>query len=159
MGVKKKTVSLKKLHEDQNRAAEMNKLLLSLSASLPEDVAMETPNVFPAWEVGIKYKKDAYLSYGLNDVGSPQLYRSLTTHKAEAGKEPGTAGAEGLYKIVGVSPSGYPTWVEPATKKDAYNKGDIVDRNGTLYVSIKNNNMDDPLDETGTWDIYTPETN
>lgn len=159
MGVKKKTTSLKALHAAQKRDAEMEQMLLSMSAALPEDVALETPSVFPVWAVGVKYKKDAYLSYGFNSVGDPQLYRSLTTHKAEMGKEPGTAEAEDLYKIVGTSPSGYPVWVEPVTKADAYNKGDIVDRDGTLYVSIKNNNMDDPLDETGTWSVYAPETN
>lgn len=158
MAIKIKTTSLKALHEAQKREAEMEQMLLSMSASLPEDVAVETPSVFPVWTAGVKYKKDAYLSYGLNSVGDPQLYRSLTTHKAETGKEPGTTRAESLYKIIGTSPSGYPIWVEPASKKDAYNKGDIVDRNGTLYQSTKNNNMDDPLDETGTWSVYTPET-
>lgn len=158
MGIEWRKDSIKAIHAAQKRGAEMEQMLLSMSAALPEDAALETPSVFPVWAVGVKYKKDAYLSYGFNSVGDPQLYRSLTTHKAETGKAPGTAGTEKLYKIVGTSSSGYPTWVEPVTKDDAYNKGDIVDRDGTLYVSIKNNNMDDPLDETGTWSIYTPKT-
>ena len=33
-------------------------------------------------------------------------------------------------------------------------KGDIVSRNGTNYISTKNNNYDDPEAGTGTWEVY-----
>lgn len=136
-------------------AEEMHRLLILLSPSLPEESVIEVPGVFRAWAEGEKYKKDEYLTYGLNSIGDPQLYKVLKTHKATADKAPGLDSAADLYKAIGVSASGYPVWAQPVSNKDAYSKGDIVDRNGVLYISIKNNNRDDPADNTGRWEVYS----
>lgn len=132
-------------------------MLLLLSPALPEESAIEAPGVFRAWAEGEKYKKDEYLTHGLNSNGDPQLYKALKTHKAAADKAPGMDSAADLYKAVGVSASGYPIWTQPISNKDAYRKGDIVERDGVLYISAKNKNMDDPEAGTDSWNIYTPE--
>lgn len=141
-------------HEQtRQEALELRRALQLLSTVLPEENALEVPSVYPVWTAGKKYKKDVILSYGENSVGDPQLYKTLKTHKAENTPDADTEN----YKPMGISSSGYPAWVQPLSNKDAYDKGNIVDRDGTLYQSNKNNNRDDPLDNTGTWDLYSDE--
>ena len=114
---------------------------------------MEVASLYPAWEADTQYKKDQILRFGENALGDPQLYRVLKTHKATA-----TPDSDGeTYQAIGMGNTGYPLWTKPLSNKDAYHKGDVVDREGTLYQSNKNNNQDDPLDETGTWDLYSEE--
>ena len=139
--------------DQEQRAREVRRALQLLSTVLPEENALEVPSVYPVWTAGKKYKKDVILSYGENSVGDPQLYKTLKTHKAERTPDTDTDN----YVPMGISSSGYPVWVQPLNNKDAYDKGDIVDRDGTLYQSNKNNNRDDPLDNTGTWDLYSDE--
>ena len=141
-------------HEQtRQEALEVRRALQLLSTVLPEENALEVPSVYPVWTAGEKYKKDVILSYGENSVGDPQLYKTLKTHKAERTPDTDTDN----YMPMGISSSGYPAWVQPLSNKDAYDKRDIVDRDGTLYQSNKNNNRDDPLDNTGTWDLYSDE--
>ena len=141
-------------HEQtRQEALELRRALQLLSTVLPEENALEVPSVYPVWTAGKKYKKDVILSYGENSVGDPQLYKTLKTHKAERTPDTDTDN----YVPMGISSSGYPVWVQPLSNKDAYDKGNIVDRDGTLYQSNKNNNRDDPLDNTGTWDLYSDE--
>lgn len=141
-------------HEQtRQEALELRRALQLLSTMLPEENALEVPSVYPVWTAGEKYKKDVILSYGENSVGDPQLYKTLKTHKAERTPDTDTDN----YVPMGISSSGYPVWVQPSSNKDAYDKGDIVDRDGTLYQSNKNNNRDDPLDNTGRWDLYSDE--
>lgn len=135
-------------------AQELRHLLLLLSSTISEESVIEIPNIFPVWKINKKYKKDEWLAYGINSVGDSQLYRVLKNHKSETGKEPGTSNSADLYKIIGIGESGYPVWAKPISNVDAYDKNDIVDRNNNLYISIKNNNKDDPLDNTSTWEIY-----
>lgn len=139
--------------DQEQRAREVRRALQLLSTVLPEENALEVPSVYPVWTAGKKYKKDVILSYGENSVGDPQLYKTLKTHKAENTPDTDTEN----YKPMGISSSSYPVWVQPLSNKDAYDKGDVVDREGTLYESNKNNNRDDPLDNTGTWDLYSDE--
>ena len=139
--------------DQEQRAREVRRALQLLSTVLPEENALEVPSVYPVWTAGEKYKKDVILSYGENSVGDPQLYKTLKTHKAERPPDTDTDN----YMPMGISSSGYPVWVQPLSNKDAYDKGDIVNRDGTLYQSNKNNNRDDPLDNTGTWDLYSDE--
>lgn len=133
-------------------AGELNQLLMMLASQLPEEAALETPNIFPEWEPNIKFKKDQYITYGTNTAGDPQIYKVLKTVNTSESETPDKS--SDYYKAIGLTSSGYPIWIEPTNNKDAYNKGDIVDRNGILYISLKNNNQDDPEDNTGKWEIY-----
>lgn len=135
----------------EQKALEFRRALQILASVMPEESAMEVPSLYPVWKAGEKYKKDFILSYGENSVGDPQLYKTLKTHKSEITPDQDTEN----YTPIGISSSGYPVWTQPLSNKDAYDKEDVVDRDGTLYQSNKNNNRDDPLDDTGTWDLYT----
>ena len=51
-------------------------------------------------------------------------------------------------------PTTYPEWVQPTGSHDAYNTGDIVDYNGTLYRSLIDGNVWSPEDYPQGWEVY-----
>lgn len=138
------------------KASDFSWLMMELGATVPEETAAEVPAAWPEWEEGTHYKEGHYCSFCTNTAGDPQVYRVIKNHKAVPEAVPGTDAGAAYYKAIGLSASGWPVWMQPTSNKDAYNKGDVVDCDGTLYQSVKNNNTDDPRDDTGTWELYTP---
>lgn len=51
-------------------------------------------------------------------------------------------------------PSTYPEWVQPTGVHDAYNTGDIVNYNGTLYKSVIDGNVWAPDAYPQGWEVY-----
>jgi hypothetical protein len=120
-------------------AEQFRKALQMFVASLSEDKAIEVATVFPAWEVGKAYKVGDYLTYGENEVGDPQLYKVVQAHTSQADWMPSVAPS--LYDPLGLDKEGHPVWSQPSGAHDAYNKGDIVNYNGTLYESLMDGNV------------------
>lgn len=116
--------------------------LRTMDADTQAEDMMAVASVFPAYEVGKAYKAKDVFSYGVNSVGDPQLYQVLLDHTSAAEWAPDTAAS--LYKAIGVTEEGYPEWVQPLGTSDAYNTGDIVSHNGTLYKSNCDNNVWEP---------------
>lgn len=114
----------------------------TLDSETQLDMMLEVPSIYPAYAVGKAYKTKEVFSYGVNSVGDPQLYQVLQDHTSAAEHTPGTAVS--LYKAIGVTEDGYPEWVQPLGATDAYNTGDIVSYNGTLYRSIIDDNVWSP---------------
>lgn len=135
-------------------ALELRKALQYFLATLDVDTQateiLSIPSIFPKWAVGKAYKIKEVFSYGENEVGDPQLYQVLQEHTSAAEWTPDTAVS--LYKKVGVTEDGYPEWVQPLGATDAYNKGDIVSYNGTLYICTSNANVYAP--GVYGWEIY-----
>lgn len=117
------------------------------------DMILEIPSVFPAYAVGVKYKTKDLFSYGVNEVGDPQLYQVLQDHTSADEWTPDTATS--LYKAVGVTEEGYAEWVQPLGASDAYNTGDIVSYNGVLYRSLIDGNTWAPDAYPAGWEEYT----
>lgn len=138
-------------------ALELRKALQLFLATLDADTDTENilsvASVFPAYEVGKAYKTKQVFSYGVNSVGDPQLYQVLQDHTSASEWPPDSATS--LYKAIGVTSSGYPEWVQPLGASDAYNTGDIVRYNGTLYKSIIDANVWAPDDYPAGWEIIT----
>ena len=67
--------------------------------------------------------------------------------------------ASGLFKAVGITDEGYPKWVQPVGASDAYMKGDIVDYEGVLYISLMDNNVWSPAAYPSAWQVYTGDSN
>ena len=138
-------------------ALELRKALQIFLSTLDVDIhsvdMMEVPSVFPKYQVGKAYKVKEVFRYGENAVGDPQLYQVLTAHTSSAEWTPDTAVS--LYKKIGVTEEGYPEWVQPLGTSDAYNTGDIVSYNGTLYQSMIDNNVWDPVSYPSGWKEYT----
>ena len=114
-------------------------LIHNFAQTLTDEQAMEISTVYPAYEVGKAYKADEFITYGINDVGDPQLYQVLQDHSSAEQWPPDTATS--LYKKIGVTSGGYPEWVQPLGATDAYNKGDIVSYKGKLYRSTIDSNV------------------
>jgi len=133
-------------------AAELRKAVQIFLGNLDPDTDMESmlevPTMFPAWQVGKKYKAKEVFSYGVNGVGDPQLYQVLQDHTSAAEWTPDTAAS--LYKQIGVTEDGYPEWVQPLGDTDAYVLGDIVSHNGQLWICTEVNGGVNAY-EPGVW--------
>lgn len=111
-------------------------------ATLTEEQALVCVRLYRAWEVGKSYSVGEFLTYGVNSVGDPQLYKVAQDHTSQADWTPGTVPA--LYVPIGLDDEGYPVWSQPTGAHDAYNKGDIVDYKGDLYESLIDGNVYSP---------------
>lgn len=124
-------------------AEQLRKALQLLAATLADERALEIATVFPAWAPDQYYAAGAVISYGTNPVGDPQLYKVAQAHMSQSIYPPGV-GTESLYTAFGLDDSGYPIWAQPSGAHDAYNKGDVVNYNGTLYESLIDGNVWSP---------------
>ena len=140
------------------RSMEFRKAMQMFAATLAdnEEAMIAIPSIFPVWSVGVAYKIKDVVSYGTNSVGDIQLYQVLQDHTSAAQWTPDSANS--LYKKVGVTPSGYPLWVQPLGATDAYNIGDIVSYKDKLYKSIINANVWAPDVYPAGWEEYTEST-
>ena len=138
-------------------ALELRKALQLFLSTMDVDTQaeemMSVSSVFPAYQVGKAYTAKQVFSYGFNAVGDPQLYQVLQDHTSAAEWTPDTAVS--LYKAIGVTSGGYPEWVQPLGASDAYNTGDIVSYNGTLYQSTIDANVWAPDAYPAGWTAYT----
>lgn len=110
------------------------------AATLTDEQALEIASVYPRWEVGKAYSVGDIISYGETSLGDPQLYKVVQAHTSQEDWIPGQ-GTDSLYDAFGLDESGYPIWSQPTGAHDAYNTGDIVNYNGTLYKSTMDGNV------------------
>ena len=121
-------------------------------ATLTDEQALVCVRLYRPYEVGKEYKKDEFCTYGVNGVGDPQLYKVNQDHTSQADWKPDITPA--LYTAIGLDDSGYPVWAQPTGAHDAYNQGDIVNYNGTLYQSLINGNVYAPDAYPAGWAVY-----
>lgn len=134
-------------------AEQFRKALQMFAVSLTDEKAMEVATVFDAWAVGKAYAVGDFLTYGVNGVGDPQLYKVNQAHTSQADWTPDATAS--LYTAIGLDDNGFPIWSQPTGAHDAYNKGDVVDYNGTLYESLIDGNAYSPDAYPGGWKVYT----
>ena len=95
----------------------IRRMIEKASASLEDTDALETPELFPAWEAGIQVTAgDRYRFDG-------KLYRCNQSHITQEDWTPATTPA--LWTNV-AEPGTIPVWVQPTGAQDAYNTGDQV---------------------------------
>lgn len=121
-------------------------------ATLTEEQALICVRIYKAWEVGRVVEAGEFLTYGVNSVGDPQLYKVIIEHTAQADWTPDTSPS--LFKAIGLDDEGYPVWSQPTGAHDAYNKGDIVNYNDTLYQSTIDGNIWAPDAYPSGWTVY-----
>lgn len=134
-------------------AEQLRRALQLFAATLTEEQAMEVATVCPKWETGRAYAAGEIVSYGANSVGDPQLYKVVQAHTSQADWTPDSVPA--LYDAFGLDDSGYPVWSQPTGTHDAYNAGDIVSYNGTLYQSTMDGNVWSPEAYPQGWEVYS----
>lgn len=132
---------------------QMQRAIQLFAMTLSEEIALEIPYVYESWSSGRTYKIGDYLTYGVNSVGDPQLYKVVQAHTSQADWTPDLVPS--LYTPLGLNNSGYPIWSQPTGAQDAYNKGDIVDYNGTFYKSLIDGNIWSPDAYPAGWEQYT----
>ena len=130
-------------------AEQFRKALQMFAATLTDEKAMEVATVFSPWETGKSYSLGDFLTYGVNGVGDPQLYKVLQSHTAQAEWSPELAVS--LYAAIGLDAHGYPVWSQPTGAHDAYDMGDIVSYNGAHYQSLMDGNVYSPVSDPTKW--------
>lgn len=138
-------------------AEQFRRALQMFAAGLTDEQAMEVATVYAPWVIGMNYPVGMFFTYGANNVGDPQLYKVVQAHTSQAEWIPGTPGTESLYLAIGLDDGGYPVWAQPTGAHDAYNKGDIVNYNGTLYRSVIDGNVYSPESYPAGWEVYENE--
>lgn len=123
-------------------AEQLRRVLQMFAFSLSDEQAMEVPAIYDAWKTGRQYVSDTIISYGTNSIGDPQLYKVVQTHISQEDWTPDKT--QSLFIPIGLNDSGYPVWAQPTGSHDAYDEGDIVDYNGTLYKSLIDGNVYSP---------------
>lgn len=136
-------------------AEQLRRALQMFTSTLPEEKALEIATVYPAWEINKSYVIGDIISYGVNSVGDPQLYKVVQAHISQADWTPDSVPA--LYDAFGLDDSGYPIWSQPSGAHDAYNTGDIVNYNGTLYESVIDGNVWSPDVYPAGWKLVNSE--
>ena len=131
---------------------QIRKLLQMFASSLDEERALEVSTIYDHWAADKNYNIDDYLAFGNNEVGDPQLYRVVQAHTSQADWTPDKTPS--LYVAIGLDASGRPVWSQPTGAHDAYNKGDIVNFNGALYISLIDGNIYSPDTYPDGWEVY-----
>lgn len=131
-------------------AEQLRKALQMYATTLTDEKAMEVVAVFDPWAAGKVYAVGDFATYGVNGVGDPQLYKCISAHTSQADWTPDAAVS--LFDAIGLDESGYPVWSQPTGAHDAYNTGDIVNYNGTLYKCLIDGNTYSPDAYPAGWE-------
>lgn len=134
-------------------AEQFFKALQLFAATLTEEQAMEVATMYDPWKADKSYAVGEFVTYGTNSVGDPQLYKVVQAHTSQADWTPDMSAS--LFSAIGLDDSGYPVWSQPTGAHDAYNVGDIVNYNGTLYKSLINGNVYSPESYPAGWEEVT----
>lgn len=131
---------------------QIRKAIQLFGNTLSEEKALEVAAIFDEWKSGISYNAGTFLTYGLNSVGDPQLYKVVQNHISQSDWTPDITAS--LYSAIGLDDNGCPLWSQPSGAHDAYNKGDIVNFNGALYQSLIDGNVYSPEIYPAAWEVY-----
>ena len=140
------------MDERLKSAEQFRKAMQMYAQTLSDENAMEIATVYPTYEVGKLYKANEMFTHGVNEVGDPQLFRVVQEHTSQADWIPSETPA--LYTPIGLNDEGFPVWSKPTGSHDAYNTGDVVDYNGTLYKSTIDGNIWSPEEYHAGWEVY-----
>lgn len=134
-------------------AEQFRRALQMFAQTLDDEKALEIATIYPKYEIGVAYNTGDFFVYGENSVGDPQLYKVVQAFTSQADWIPGEI--DSLCIPIGLDDNGFPIWSKPTGAHDAYNTGDIVDYNGTLYKSVIDGNVYSPEEYPTGWELYT----
>ena len=138
---------------DLKNAEQFRKAVQLYAGGLDEKTALVIATVYDPYKVGVSYAIGDYFTYGTNNIGDPQLYKVIQAHTSQSDWPPDRTAA--LYTPIGLTESGYAIWSQPTGAHDAYNTGDVVSYNGTLYRSLIDGNVYSPDAYPAGWETYT----
>ena len=129
------------------KARALRRKIEILSASLDDEQALETVELFPAWKADTVYTAGDRVRY--NDV----LYKVLQGHTSQADWTPD--GAVSLFAKVLIPSKDIPVWEQP-TSTNAYMTGDRVyypTAQDDVYESLIDNNVWSPTAYPQGWKV------
>ena len=107
-----------------------------------EEKAYLLTSLMKPWKPGIDYIAGQRIRYNMKP------YKVLQNHKSQDGWEPDKAPSL-FAPILIPDPSIIPEWVQPEST-NGYSKGDKVRHNGTIWVSLIDNNVWEPTPSVPT---------
>ena len=127
------------------RAYQLRAAIEVAAESFTDDVAIEYPELIPAWKTDADYAIDQRVSYeGI-------VYQCLQAHTSQADWTPTTAPSLWTKVLIPDSDT-IPEWEQPDST-NGYSKGDKVTYNGTVYESLIDNNVWSPDAYPAGWQI------
>lgn len=118
-----------------NEALKWRKQIENAAKHLPDEEAIESVELFPAWEENTAYILDERVRY------NHLLYKCITEHTSQSTWTPDAAPS--LWARV-AEPEEWPEWIQPIGAETAYHIGDKVSHNGKHWISIVDNNVWEP---------------
>lgn len=115
----------------RQEAFDYRRKIETAAAQQPDDLALQSVELFPKWAAGISVTVGERYQY--NEV----LYRVVQSHTTQSDWTPDITPA--LWTVVSLDE--WPEWVQPTGAQDAYNKGDKVSHDGKHWVSDVDNNV------------------
>lgn len=115
------------------KAERLRPIIEKAVTSLPDEEALQAPEIFPLWKAGASYAVNDRVQY--NDV----LYKVLQAHTSQATWTPDTA-VSLFAKVLIPDENKTPEWEQPGST-NPYMKGDRVTYNGKTYESTIDNNV------------------
>ena len=118
----------------RQEAFDYRRKIETAAAQQPDELALQSVELFPKWEAGISVTAGDRYQY--NGV----LYRVVQSHTTQTDWTPDITPA--LWTVVSLDE--WPEWVQPTGAQDAYNKGDKVSHDGKHWVSDVDANVWEP---------------
>ena len=137
---------------NENTARQVNRAIQFFTQTLGEEEAVQVADLYPQWQAGTEYRSMFIVKNGVKADGTTRIFQVMQAHTSQANWLPEDTPA--LYKELGFTDDGTPTWVQPQGGHDAYKTGDIVSHNGTLWISTADGNVWEP--GVYGWNPYTP---
>lgn len=120
----------------RSEALKYRKTIEKGSQSLSDEMALETPTLFPKW------KADVLCTVGIRMYHEGVLYKCLQEHTSQKGWEPNNAPSLWA-KILIENPNVIHEWEQPSST-NPFMKGDKVTHNGKTWVSDYDDNVWEP---------------
>ena len=131
--------------EENRKVQAISFVALAETGYIDSDTVSDHKDMFEKWGSGVAYKTGHIRNY--NGV----LYKVVQDHTSHDDWMPPETPS--LYEPIGLTSDGYPVWSRPSGAHDAYNTGDIVDYNGTLYKSLIDGNVYSPDEYAAGWEV------
>ena len=116
---------------------QLRNAILLASAYLPDETALEVPDLFAPWDADADYAVGDRIKY------RKTLYKCLQAHHSQPSWMPDVSPS--LW--VRVTVEEWPEWVQPVGNTDAYAMGAKVTHNSRRWISYVDNNVWEP----GVW--------
>lgn len=117
--------------------------LVSLRNSATDEQALSVPALYPTWKASILYHVGDRVTHG--DI----LYKVIAEHTSQADWTPDAAPSL-FVKVLIADPNAIPEWEQPDST-NPYMAGDKVKHNGSVWISLIDNNVWEPGESSTLW--------